>query len=71
MDVLKGQRSRQKNGRLSMTYRITITANNVRTCFDFADPVNAVNFMTAAHKHASNASDDIPTITMTIIEEDF
>ena len=54
-----------------MIYRVTITANNVRTCFDFADPVNAVYFMTAAHKHASNASDDIPTITMTIIEEDF
>jgi len=54
-----------------MIYRITITANNVNARFDFADPVNAVNFMTAAYKHASDASDDIPTITMTIVEEDF
>ena len=54
-----------------MTYRINITANNVRTCFEFVDPVKAMDFMTAAYKHASDASDDIPTITMTIIEEDF
>ena len=54
-----------------MIYRITIKANNVHTLFDFSDPVNATNFMVTAFKHASNESDDIPFITMTIVEEDF
>ena len=55
-----------------MIYRVSITANNVSTCFDFADPVNATNFMTQAFKHSSiKASDDKAIITLTIVEEDF
>lgn len=54
-----------------MIYRVTITANNVNARFDFADPVNAVNFMTTAFKHKSEESDDYPIITMNIVEEDF
>lgn len=54
-----------------MIYRVIISANNVKAVFDFADPVNATNFMTTAFKHESNASDDKLIISMTIEEEDF
>lgn len=55
-----------------MIYRVTITANNVKACFDFADPVNATNFMTQAFKHhCTEASDDKAIITLTIVDEDF
>lgn len=53
-----------------MIYRVCIEANNVKTFFDFAEPVSAVNFMTTAFNHFSVESDDLADITMTIEKEE-
>lgn len=53
-----------------MIYRISIMANNISTVYDFSDPVKAVDFMVTAHKHFnSSESDDLATITMTIVSD--
>lgn len=52
-----------------MIYRVCISANNVKTMFDFSDPVNAINWMTSAYQHFSVESDDLAIITMTIEEK--
>lgn len=54
-----------------MIYRVTMEANNVKSMFDFTDATTAINFMSIAVKSYSPESDDLVSVTMSIVEEDF